>query len=126
MRAIDTNVLVRLLTRDDANQTARAESFIANGAWISHPVLVETVWVLESVFKLDPEGIATAVEMLLDHAQLVVQNPDVVLAALKDYRARDRVEFSDCLILETARRAGHLPLGTFDRAFSRLDGTESI
>jgi predicted nucleic-acid-binding protein len=126
MRAIDTNVLVRLLTRDDAEQTIRAESFISKGAWISHPVLVETVWVLESVFERDPEGIATAVEMLLDHAQLVIQDPDVVLAALKNYRSRDRVEFSDCLILETARRAGHLPIGTFDRAFSRLDGTERI
>jgi len=126
MRAIDTNVLVRLLTRDDADQTARAESFIAKGAWISHPVLIETVWVLASVFDLGREGIATAVEMLLDHAQLVIQNPDVVLAALKDYRSRERVEFSDCLILATARGAGHLPLGTFDRSFSGLDGAEKI
>jgi predicted nucleic-acid-binding protein len=126
MRAIDTNVLVRLLTRDDAGQTARAESFIATGAWISHPVLIETVWVLESVFGLDPSGIATSVGMLLEHAQLVIQDPDVVGAALRSYRAHDGVEFSDCLILESARKAGHLPLGTFDRAFSRLEGAERI
>ena len=126
MRAIDTNVLVRLLTRDDAGQTDRAESFVATGAWVSHPVLIEMVWVLESVFALDRAGIATSVEMLLEHAQLVIQDPDVVRAALKNYRSHDGVEFSDCLILETARKAGHLPLGTFDRNFSRLAGAERI
>ena len=126
MRAIDTNVLVRLLTRDDADQTQRAERFVARGAWVSHLVLVETVWVLESVFDLGPERIATAVEMLLDHAQVVIQDSDSVVAALTSLRSSDGLDFSDCLILETARKAGHLPLGTFDRAFSRLDGTQKV
>lgn len=126
MRAIDTNVLVRLLTRDDDQQTDRAEGFVVKGAWVSHLVLVECVWVLESVYALDSGRIATAVEMLLEHAQLVVQYPDVVRAALGTYRAGGGAEFSDCLILESARKAGHLPLGTFDRSLSRLDGAESI
>lgn len=126
MRAIDTNVLVRLLTRDDADQTDRAETYVANGAWISHLVLIETIWVLESVYDLDRERVATAVEMLTEHAQLVVQKPDVVLAALEAFRSRDGVGFADCLILETARKAGHLPLGTFDRVFSELEGAERI
>ena len=67
MRAVDTNVLVRLATRDDARQTAAAEAFVAAGAWVSHLVLVEVVWVLASVLGLGPERIATAVEMLLNH-----------------------------------------------------------
>jgi predicted nucleic-acid-binding protein len=126
MRAIDTNVLVRLLARDDHHQTERAEAFVAKGAWVSHVVLVECVWVLESVYALGPGRIATAVEMLLEHAQLVVQDPDVIRAALGTYRAGGGVEFSDCLILESARKAGHVPLGTFDRALSRLDGVEGV
>ena len=126
MRAIDTNVLVRLLTRDEADQTERAEDFVTNGAWVSHLVLLETIWVLGSVYRLGHEQIATAVEMLLDHAQVVVQSPDVVLAALESYRSRKGVEFADCLILETARKAGHLPLGTFDRELSGFDGAEKL
>ena len=126
MRAIDTNVLVRLLTRDDADQTARAEEFVAPGAWVSHAVLLEAVWVLDSVFGLSPQRIGTAVAMLLDHAQLSIQDPQVVLAALEDYGSHDGVEFSDCLILEVARQAGHLPLGTFDQALTKLEGSEGI
>ena len=41
MRAVDTNVLVRLVTRDDAKQVAVAEAFVARGAWVPHLVLVE-------------------------------------------------------------------------------------
>ena len=126
MRAIDTNVLVRLLTRDEADQTDRAESFIANGAWVSHLVLVETIWVLDSVYGLGRKQIATAVEMLLDHEQLIIENPDVILAALEDSRAHKGVGLADCLILQTARKAGHLPLGTFDRALSGLAGAEKL
>ena len=46
MRAIDTNVLVRLLTRDDDRQAAAADGFTSKGAWVSHIVLVESTWVL--------------------------------------------------------------------------------
>jgi len=60
MRAVDTNVLLRLVTRDDAKQAARADDFVANGAWVSHFVLAETSWVLSSVYELDAGAIATA------------------------------------------------------------------
>ena len=61
MRAIDTNVLVRLITRDDARQAAAADTFVALGAWIGHLVLAETTWVLSTVYDLAPAAIATAV-----------------------------------------------------------------
>ena len=61
MRAVDTNVLVRLVARDDARQVASAEAFVAQGAWISHLVLVEAVWVLSSVYECDAAGIVAAV-----------------------------------------------------------------
>ena len=126
MHAVDTNVLVRLIARDDARQATAADAFIARGAWISHVVLVETMWVLESVFGLGRAQIALAVEMLLDHRDLVVQDADVVAAALADYRKRSRVSFSDCMVLEIARKAGHTPLGTFDRQLGKLEGTELV
>ena len=68
MRAVDTNVLVRLLARDDPKQTAAAEAFVVNGAWISHIVLVETIWVLTSVYERDPQQIVTAHKLHRSHA----------------------------------------------------------
>lgn len=126
MRAIDTNVLVRLVTRDDANQVATAETFVAGGAWVSHLVLAEAMWVLVSVYDLEPDGIATAVEMLLSHKDLELQDHAVVESALKQFRKRPRLGFSDCLVLEIARKAGHLPLGTFDRGLGKLDGAQRL
>jgi len=126
MRAVDTNLLVRLLTGDDARQAAAAEAFVRPGAWVSQLVLVETVWVLDSVYGLEPSRLAEAVELLLNHQDLTVQDADVVTLALGRFRGHPRLGFSDCLVLEVARRAGHLPLGTLDRELARLDGAERV
>lgn len=126
MRAVDTNLLVRLVTRDDARQVAAAERFVANGAWVPHLVLAEATWVLSSVYDREPGDIATAVEMLLNHQHLTVQDSDVVAAAVAHFRRRPGLGFSDCLVVEVARKAGHLPLGTFDRNLARLDGVERL
>ncbi len=126
MRAVDTNVLVRLIARDDERQAQAAEAFIAGGAWVSHLVLVEAMWVLGSVYELASAKIATAIEILLDHRDLTLQEPEVVAAALNLFRERPKLGFSDCLILEVARRARHLPLGTFDRELSHVEGTAKL
>ena len=126
MRAVDTNVLVRRVTRDDAQQVAAAEAFVARGAWVPHLVLAEATWVLTSVYERDPGEIATAVEMLLNHQHLTLQDADAVAAAVERFRWRPALGFSDCLKLEVARKAGHLPLGTFDRNLAKLDGVERL
>jgi predicted nucleic-acid-binding protein len=126
MRAVDTNVLVRLIARDDRKQVESAEGFISNGAWVSQLVLIETAWVLDSVFELRPEQIATAIEMLLNHQHLTIQDADVVAAALDEFRQHASISFSDSLIVELARKSGHVPLGTFDRALAKLEGTQRI
>ena len=126
MRAIDTNVLVRLIVRDDAKQLRMAQDFITAGVWVSHVVLVETLWVLESVYEVDRRGIAETVETALDHPDLTIQDAAAVSAALATFRKRPKVDFSDCLILEIARKAGHQPLGTFDRNLARVEGAEAL
>lgn len=126
MHAVDTNVIVRLVARDDEVQTASAEAFVSKGAWVSQLVLVEMTWVLDSVFRLNQRQIALAVEMLLDHRDLVVQDPEVVASALAQYRRRPKLDFSDCMILEVARKAGHTPVGTFDREFGKREGTKRL
>ena len=126
MRAVDTNVLIRLTIRDDSGQVAAAEAFVARGAWVSHLVLVETLWVLRSIYGQGPVEIATAVEILLNHRDLMIQDSDVVAAALQHLRKRPALGFSDCLILEVARKAGHLPLGTFDGDLGKLEGAQKL
>ena len=126
MRAIDTNVLIRLITRDDARQAAAAEAFVKKGAWVSVLALAETTWVLTSVYDISHKELAQAIEMLLNHQDLALQYPDTVAAALNLYRATPALGFSDCLLLELARRDGHLPLGTFDRNLAKVSATQRL
>jgi predicted nucleic-acid-binding protein len=118
--------VVRLITRDEPRQTASAESFIAKGGWVSLPALAEAVWVLGSVYELNSKDQAKAVEMLLNHRQLVVHERETVAAALELFRGRLVLGFSDCLMLELARKAGHLPLGTFDRNLAKVEGAQQL
>jgi predicted nucleic-acid-binding protein len=126
MRAVDTNVLVRLVVRDDPRQVAAAEAFVDKGAWASLLVIAEMVWVLRVVYGREHEAIASTLDVLLDNARLTIQDAEVVAAALDEYRRKPALGFSDCLVLEMARKAGHLPLGTFDRNLSKLDGAERL
>ena len=126
MRAVDTNLLVRLLTRDDREQVARAEAFVSKGAWVQQVVLAEATWVLAAVYGVGHDSIAKAIEMLLNHEHLAIQDAEVVAAALEHYRKKPSLGFSDCLVLEGARKAGHLPLGTFDRNLGKLDWAQRL
>jgi len=126
MRAIDTNVLVRLITRDDARQTASADAFIDKGAWVSVLALAEMTLVLSTVYERSAADLATAIDMLLTHRDLTLQDADAVAAALELFRARPALGFSDCLMLKLASKAGHLPLGTFDRRLARVEGTQRL
>ena len=126
MHAVDTNLLVRLVVRDDADQVNAAEAFVAKGAWVSQLVLAETLWVLDAVYHRSPAQIANAVDRMLNHKELTLQDAEVVALALDHFRSRPSLGFSDCLVLEIARKAGHLPLGTFDRNLARLDGTQRL
>jgi predicted nucleic-acid-binding protein len=126
MLAIDTNVLTRLLVRDDTKQTAQADKAILKGAWVSHLVLAETVWVLDAAYSRTAPQLLLMIEMLLGHESLVIQDADTVTAALANFREKPSLGFSDCLILEIARKSGHTPLASFDKPLSKLQGVQLI
>jgi predicted nucleic-acid-binding protein len=126
MRAVDTNILVRVITRDDPRQLAAAEAYISRGAWVSTVVLAEASWVLQSVYGLSDEQLATVIEMLLSHEHFSLQDAEVISAALERFRAEQAAGFADCLVLEIARKAGHLPLGTFDKRLGKFEGAERV
>ena len=81
---------------------------------------------LDAVYDRTPEQIATAIDMLLNHKDLTLQDAEVAATALERFRKRPALGFSDCLVLEVARKAGHLPLGTFDRDLAKFDGTKRL
>jgi predicted nucleic-acid-binding protein len=126
MRAVDANVLVRLIMRDDARQLAVADHFVEKGAWVSVLALAEASWVLGTVYELTAKDLATAIDMLQDHKDPILQEPEVVAAALEFFRKKLALGFSDCLMLELARKAGHLPFGTFDRDLAKAEGTQRL
>jgi predicted nucleic-acid-binding protein len=126
MRAVDTNILVRLTARDDPRQTASAEAFISEGTWVSTLALAEAIWVLARVYRRSADELADIVEVLLEHKDLTLQDADAVADALNVFRQRPALGFSDCLLVALARKAGHLPLGTFDRALGKVDGALRI
>ena len=64
--------------------------------------------------------------MLLTHEHLTLQDSDAVKNALQIFRKKPTLGFSDCLVLEIARKSGHLPLGTFDRNLGKVDGTQRL
>ena len=82
MRAVDTNVLLRLMIGDDARQAGSAEVFIEDGAWVSILALAETIWVLATTYGRSATDVAAAIDMLLDHKNLTLQDSDAVAAAL--------------------------------------------
>ncbi len=84
------------------------------------------MWVLRAVYDRRPEEIASAIDMLLNHEHLTLQDSEAVAAAVSTFRRRPALGFSDCLVLEVARKTGHLPLGTFDRDFGKLADVERL
>jgi predicted nucleic-acid-binding protein len=127
MAAIDTNVLVRLVTRDDPAQFAKAQAFVQE----HQPVLVtqlsvlELVWVLMSRYGLPKTKVCRIVEALLNMAELSIQQPSILEAALGRWQA-SKADFADCFILETVKAASATPLGTFDRTLGKLEGCQRL
>lgn len=117
MIGIDTNVLVRLLTGDDAEQTERARKLFDEGdLWLPKTVLLETEWVLRSAYGQPPATIREAFRRLLGYRPLEVEDRAAVLRALQWSEAG--LDFADALHLASLGPADRL--ATFD---ARLAGS---
>jgi len=131
MAALDTNVLVRYLVRDDAAQLAAARrvirSCIDTGEVLFVPVSVslELEWVLRSGFGIGKDDVIRTLSQLLSSAELSFESEGALELALLLYR-KGAADYSDCVHVALAAQAGEQPLWTFDKAASRVDGARLL
>lgn len=130
MIGLDTNVLVRYLAQDDARQSPLATRLVesltgANPGFVSHVVLAETVWVLESCYAADASKVAEVVEILLRIEGLLIDRAELVWQALRGFK-QQQGDFPDMLIARLARHAGCISTHTFDKGAARRAGMTLI
>lgn len=121
MIGIDTNILVRIITRDDEKQTQIALDYISNNSTtfvINHIVICELVWVLESAYKYDKKQIIKALDCILKVKQFLILEKSSIKSALKLY-TETSIDFSDALIGYVNREASCEFTITFDKATSK-------
>ena len=130
--AIDTNVLVRLLVRDDEAQYAASRRLVAEAAAREEPVLIvlgvllETEWVLRSRYKIDKASVADAFTGLLESIDVEFEHLPSVEEALYVWAQHPDADFADCLLTARAAHLGRSRFLTFDAGAARLPGVELI
>ncbi len=127
MIGLDTNVLIRVLMDDGDPQVTIARAYFTrhcgpeDPAFVSVVVLAETVWVLESRYRLSKREILSVLRQLLATPHFFLAERDAVRAAIALY-SENSLGFADALIAELNRRAGCSATATFDRRAAKQDG----
>jgi predicted nucleic-acid-binding protein len=131
MLGIDTNVVIRLVILDDAEQTRRARKLVSQALSRDEPVLVsllvllESEWVLRSRYGFNREALLSIFRALLEARELSFEDEPALEEAL--FRWKDSAcGFSDCLITAHNRQMGCRATATFDGKAARLPGTVSV
>jgi predicted nucleic-acid-binding protein len=124
MTAVDTNVLVRILTRDDAGQSQRAAAFIRgqDRVYILKTVLLEIEWVLRSSYGFGREAILLGLRSLLRPSNFQIEDENAVLQALMWYQ--QGMDFADALHLASV--SGETEFAAFDASLRRTAGRLGI
>jgi predicted nucleic-acid-binding protein len=126
MTGLDTNILVRYITKDDLEQGRRAADLLRyltleSMGYVSLVTLIELVWVLRSQYRLSKSELIQRLEQMLDTPELIVQNHSAVKLALRRF-ASGKADFADCLIERLGYTAGCNETVTFDLNASRFAG----
>ena len=126
MTGIDTNVLIRFITRDDPDQSQRADEFLESltpqaPGFVSLVALAELVWVLRRRYRVSRTEMIQRLKQLLDSPELVLEGQAAVTRALQRFTSA-RADFADCLIERLGNAAGCGETVTFDQDASRFAG----
>lgn len=131
MIALDTNILVRVFTEDDPEQTRIAQRLMDGltedqPGFICREVVLEFVWVLERTYRIERDRIAAALRGLLRARELVVETAEDLAPAISDWQAGGGAGLGDRMVVAAALRAGASPVVTFDLKAARLPGMEVL
>jgi predicted nucleic-acid-binding protein len=122
MIAVDTNILVRLLTSDDPAQSEKAAAlFTRESILIPKTVLLETEWVLRYSYKLPPPVILAAFRKVLGLPQVTIEDSSAVSGALTWYEGG--MDFADALHLASVRKVDGF--ATFDARLKKRAGKQA-
>lgn len=127
MPALDTNVLVRYIARDNPTQLAAAQRLIRQCVieqrtlFVPVTVTLELEWVLRSTFGYEKSEAVRVLSALFSAAELTFESEQALEVALELYR-RSAADFADCLHIALAAQAGEQPLWTFDKAAAKVSG----
>ena len=128
MISVDTNILVRIFVNDesDHNQIEKARQTVKNHGriYVSHIVLVETVWVLKSLYSFPKKQIVETLEHLVNNQAFVLESETLCRDALILYCGTN-LSFSDAMIFVNSRQKGYSLL-TFDKKLLKLDGAVGV
>lgn len=130
MIGLDTNVLVRYIMQDDAEQSPQAAALVESltveaPGFVTLVAVIELTWVLTSCYGLDRSQVASALEGLIRSKEIVVERADIVWQAVRIFRD-STADFADCLIERAAVAAGCKHTMTFDRGAAKSCGMTLI
>ncbi len=130
MIGLDTNIVVRYLTHDDAAQTAAAVRVIESlsqdsPGFLSLLVIAELVWVLEASYRFKKHEIEQVLDTLLRSKELVIERAEIVAQALRKFSA-SRADFADCLIERCGHAAECSHTVTFDQNAASAAGMKLL
>jgi predicted nucleic-acid-binding protein len=131
MPGLDTNVLVRWIVDDDAQQGRRVQALFEevrqqrSMLFVPTTVMLELEWVLRSRYDFDKPVVLGALNALLETQELEFQDEPALERALSLYR-QNSADFADCLHAGQCGSAGRVPMITFDDAAARLPGVELV
>jgi predicted nucleic-acid-binding protein len=118
---LDTNILLRILLRDDELHTSRARRLLeregtrSGSLFVNRICLCEAVWTMTRSARLSRQRVAEIIEVWLATPALVIEDRETVQAALQLFRA-SRLDFADALLGLLNAKAGCTATYSFDEA----------
>jgi predicted nucleic-acid-binding protein len=124
---VDTNILVRHLTGDPPEMAARATAYLASATelYLVDLVVAETVYVLESFYKVNRTQIAMAMRSLIAFASIVTVDPALLLRAIEVYEI-DRLDFAGAYLVANAETSGIDAVASVDQTIERITTIQRI
>jgi predicted nucleic-acid-binding protein len=124
---VDTNILARHLTGDPLDMAARATAYLASASelLLADLIVAETVYVLESFYKVARDQIAEAMRSLIAFNSIITVDPALLLRAIEVYEV-DRLDFAEAYLVASAETTGVNKVASFDKSIDKITTVERI